>query len=190
MSTKPNPALNPPAPSDQRLYADACRAMRASDLNAVLALEQSAHAHPWSLGNFADSLQSGYGAAVYLAAPTPMTPAHHRLGEHALVGYWVAMPGFEETHLLNITVATAFRRQGWAQRMMVDLVHWSGHLRAAAIWLEVRQSNTGAQALYEQAGFERISVRKGYYPLHARAREDAIVMRLNLGTASLAPAQG
>ena len=171
----------------ERLYADACRAMVESDLDAVVAIEQSAHAHPWSRGNFADSLRAGHGAAVYVAPNAPHVPANQRVGEHALVGYWVAMPGFEESHLLNITVASGFRRQGWASRMMVDLIHWSLHIQAQTLWLEVRDSNTGAQALYDHMGFERISVRKGYYPLSTRAREDAIVMSLHLGTGANPP---
>ena len=162
--------LSPPAKA---------RAMTASDLDAVLALEQRAHAHPWSRGNFSDSLQSGYACWLYTQAAAPamefvLDPAE------ALVGYWVAMPGVDESHLLNITVAPALRRQGHARRMMEDLVAWSQAQAAPRLWLEVRESNRAARALYAALGFEAVGVRKGYYPLHTRAREDAIVMRLDL----------
>lgn len=156
------------------------RTMQPDDLDAVLALEQRAHTHPWSRGNFADSLQCGYGASVYTQANTETAPTEFSLGDQALVGYWLAMPGFEETHLLNITVAPAFRRQGWAQHMMGDLLRWSVVHRAQQVWLEVRESNAAARALYTRLGYEEVSRRKAYYPLNARAREDAIVMRFGL----------
>ena len=157
------------------------RTMLLDDLDAVLSLEQHAHAHPWSRGNFADSLACQYGASVY-TQPVDSTPAPpaYMLGSQALVGYWLAMPGVEETHLLNITVAPAFRRQGWAQHMMGDLVRWSVIQQAQVVWLEVRESNHAARALYSGLGFEAVGRRKAYYPLNARTREDAILMRLTL----------
>lgn len=157
------------------------RTMAHEDLSAVVALEQCAHTHPWSLGNFADSLRSGYGACVY-TTPESATHATFQLGEQALVGYWLAMPGVEESHLLNITVAPAFRRRGLAAHMMGDLVRWSVVHGAQTLWLEVRESNAAARGLYDRLGFEAVGRRKAYYPLNARAREDAIVMRLNLPT--------
>ncbi len=158
------------------------RTMQVEDLDAVTALEQRTHTHPWSRGNFADSLQTGYGASVYTLAAKDLQLAEFTIADQALVGYWVAMPGFEESHLLNITVAPAMRRQGVAQRMMGDLMRWSLVHRAQQIWLEVRESNIAARTLYERMGFEWVSVRKAYYPLNARTREDAIVMRLGLPT--------
>jgi ribosomal-protein-alanine N-acetyltransferase len=43
--------------------------------------------------------------------------------------------------------------------------------------LEVRPSNTGALALYQEAGFTEIGRRKGYYPAAGQRREDALVLR-------------
>ena len=62
------------------------------NLDAVLAVEQRAYAHPWSRGNFTDSLASGYELQVLLAGDT-------------VLGYFVGMKGVDEVHLLNITVA-------------------------------------------------------------------------------------
>ena len=45
--------------------------------------------------------------------------------------------------------------------------------------LEVRPSNPAAIRLYDRYGFQRIGVRRGYYPA-AEGREDAIVMRVTL----------
>lgn len=145
-------------------------AMREHDLPAVLALEQHAHAHPWTLRNFSDSLSAGHACRVYW----PTQPATN------VLGYWVAMVGVQESHLLNLTVAPQHRRQGHARRMLRDMLEWSRQCAAAQVWLEVRQSNRAARALYEDAGFVQISVRKAYYPLHDRRREDAVVMCLSL----------
>jgi len=83
-------------------------------------------------------------------------------------------------HLLNLTVAPAFRRQGWATLLLSALATWSRGQQATSLWLEVRQSNVGALALYERVGFKQVGVRKRYYPLKANAREDAVVMQLPL----------
>jgi ribosomal-protein-alanine N-acetyltransferase len=97
-----------------------------------------------------------------------------------LLGYFVAMPGFEEVHLLNITVAPACQRQGWALVMLDALVLWARAQRAEWLWLEVRASNTRAQQVYLRRGFARVGQRKAYYPAGHGLREDAVVMSLRL----------
>ncbi len=72
--------------------------MREADLDAVLALEQQAYAHPWQRRHFADCLAGGYQAQMLKAGDT-------------LLGYFVAMQGFEEVHLLNLAVAPTHQRQ-------------------------------------------------------------------------------
>jgi ribosomal-protein-alanine N-acetyltransferase len=137
-------------------------------LEPVLAIEKTAYSHPWTAGNFADSLRSGYWAQV-LRNPT---------GE--LLGYVVAMPGVEETHLLNLTVAPAHQGQGWARHLLGQLVHWSRAQGARHLWLEVRASNARARRLYVAYGFEHAGERKNYYPGLGHQREHAVVMRLPL----------
>ena len=110
-----------------------------------------------------------------------------RADGRVLLGYVVAMPGVEEVHLLNITVAPAHQRQGWARCLLDALVLWSRGQRAQWLWLEVRQSNQGARRVYERYGFKQVGVRKAYYPAAPIGREDAIVMNLPLDAA---PAPG
>ena len=97
-----------------------------------------------------------------------------------ILGYFVAMPGVQEAHLLNITVAPAFQRQGWAPLMLEALGGWARGQRAQWLWLEVRTSNERAQDVYLRHGFRRVGVRKAYYPAPGGRREDAIVMSLRL----------
>jgi len=136
-------------------------------MDAVLAIERMAYSHPWTQGNFTDAIASGYAAQVLMA-------------DHHVLGYFVAMKGVDEVHLLNITVAPAFQRQGWAQTMLEALALWSRGQAAQWLWLEVRESNQRALHVYEQHGFKRVGLRKAYYPALRGERETAIVMSLKL----------
>ncbi|OJX34014.1 MAG: ribosomal-protein-alanine N-acetyltransferase [Burkholderiales bacterium 68-12] len=134
-----------------------------AQLDAVLAIEQQAHAHPWSRRHFTDALASGYRIDLLR-------------GGDSVLGYFVAMAGVDEAHLLNLTVAPAFQRQGWAQVLLDALALWARGLGLQWLWLEVRVGNERARQVYAAHGFQQVGVRKGYYPLAAGAREDAIVM--------------
>ena len=136
-------------------------------LDALMAVEQRAYSHPWSRGNFTDSLASGYQIELLL-------------GGEQVIGYFVAMPGVEEAHLLNITVAPAYQRQGWARVLLDALALWARGRGAQWLWLEVRASNLRAQQVYEAHGFRRVGERKRYYPAAHGQREDAVVMSLPL----------
>ncbi|MDO9131741.1 MAG: ribosomal protein S18-alanine N-acetyltransferase [Hydrogenophaga sp.] len=159
--------------------------MLESDLDAVQAVESQAYAHPWSRRHFHDSLKAGYPAMLLLSEALPGEVPHPpRADGRVLLGYLVAMPGVDEVHLLNITVATAHQRQGWARLMLDALALWSRGQGAQWVWLEVRESNAPARALYERCGFAQVGVRKGYYPAGHFQREDAVVMSLNLVAAA------
>ncbi|MFD1891762.1 ribosomal protein S18-alanine N-acetyltransferase [Ottowia beijingensis] len=147
--------------------------MAAERLDAVLAIEQNVYSHPWSRRNFADTLAAGHQAQC-LVGPLPD-------GSEDLIGYFVAMQGHEEVHLLNITVAAGHQRQGWALVMLDALALWSRARGAHWLWLEVRASNTRAQQIYLKRGFARVGLRKAYYPAGHGLREDAVVMNLRLG---------
>ena len=151
-------------------------------LDAVHAVETTAYAHPWNHRHFLDSLRSGYPAVMLLGEPLPGDAGLPTVpGGEVLIGYLVAMPGVDEVHLLNITVAPVHQHQGWARLMLDALVTWSRGQGANTLWLEVRQSNAPARRLYERYGFRQVGVRRGYYPVSSFEREDAIVMSLGIG---------
>ncbi len=139
----------------------------AERLDEVLRVEQRAYAHPWTRGNFADAIQSGYQAQLLLAGDE-------------LLGYFVAMKGVDEVHLLNITVAPGHQRQGWARVMLDALAIWARGQGAQWLWLEVRVSNERAISVYQDHGYRRVGVRRNYYPAVQGQREDAVVMSLRL----------
>ena len=136
-------------------------------MNAVVAVENRAYAFPWSRQNFSDALASGYQAQLLLAG-------------QELLGYFIAMQGAGEVHLLNITVAPVYQRQGWARVMLDALAVWARGQQVHTLWLEVRVSNTRAYEVYSAQGFKRVGLRKTYYPNGSQPREDAIVMSLVL----------
>ena len=155
--------------------------MTDADLDAVHELEKRAYTHPWSRRHFADSLASGHPAVMLLGETLPGEVVHPpRADGRVLLGYLVAMPGVEEVHLLNITVAPAQQRQGWARFMLDALCLWSRGQRAQWLWLEVRAGNAPARALYQRYGFQQVGLRRAYYPAGQQQREDAVVMSLNL----------
>ena len=136
-------------------------------LDAVLQVEQRAYAHPWNRTNFLDALHSGYQAQVLVADTT-------------VLGYFVAMKGVDEVHLLNITVAPEHQGQGWARVMLDALALWARGQGAEWLWLEVRVGNLRAMQVYESHGYRRMGQRKQYYPAGHGQREDAVVMSLKL----------
>jgi len=140
--------------------------MTEARLEEVVAIERRAYPHPWTRGNFADSLRSGYQAQLLVAGDT-------------IVGYFVAMQGVDEVHLLNITVDPDFQGQGWGRVLLDALALWSRAQRAQWLWLEVRTSNTRALDVYLRYGYRRVGERRNYYPAE-HGREDAIVMSYKL----------
>ena len=152
-----------PRPAPARL-----RPMRAGDLPRVLAVEVRAYSFPWTRGNFIDSLAAGYMAELLVD------------DDDALLGYFVAMEGVQELHLLNFTVAPEQQGQGHARTLLDALEQRCRERGLPSLWLEVRTGNERARRVYRRRGFAEVGVRRDYYPAGQSAREDAIVMRLQV----------
>lgn len=140
--------------------------MREHDLDEVVAIESAIYSHPWTRGNFADSLRAGYACRTW------------RLGRE-LVGYFILMAGAGEAHLLNLSIAAPWQRRGHGSTLLGEAARLAQQFDAATLFLEVRPSNHAAQALYQRFGFRKVAVRRDYYPAHG-GREDAIVLTLPL----------
>ena len=142
------------------------RPMRVADLDRVMEVEPALYAHPWTRGNFDDSLTAGYSCWVVECGG-------------ALAGYGVLMIGLREAHLLNLSVAAPWQRRGFGRMLLDHFVHVARGSDAAQMFLEVRPSNVAARRLYADFGFRQIAVRRAYYP-SGRGREDAILMGIAL----------
>lgn len=95
-----------------------------------------------------------------------------------IVGFLVARHLAPEWELENIVVAPAARRKGLGKRLLDALLARAREAHSHSVFLEVRNSNFAARALYEKAGFQQTGRRKAYY---ADPPEDAILCRLDLG---------
>ena len=142
------------------------RPLQMADLDAVMVIEPEIYPHPWSRGNFSDSLRAGYSCWA----------CEH---EGELMGYAVMMVVLDEAHLLNISIAPGFQGRGLGRHLLEHLIGVARGHGAQTMFLEVRPSNKAAMRLYESIGFNEFSVRKGYYPA-AKGREDAVLMGLAL----------
>lgn len=138
------------------------RRMAPQDLDAIMDIEQAIYTHPWTRGNFADSLHEGN---------------HSWVMEHDgnLIGYAVLSTGAGEAHLLNLSIAADWQRQGWGRELLLFVLADVCEQGAQKIFLEVRVSNTAAQQMYLKMRFRQIGMRRDYYPAHG-GREDALVL--------------
>jgi ribosomal-protein-alanine N-acetyltransferase len=151
-------------------HAVRVRPMDSLHADAVAAIEATAYAFPWSRGNFIDSLAAGYLAEVLLDEGG------------RVVGYFVAMSVVDELHLLNITIAPVHQGRGHALRLLDRLMRHARARGAVSVWLEVRESNVRARAIYERYGFRVLGRRPGYYPA-PNGREDALLMSIAVAAA-------
>ncbi len=137
-----------------------------------MTIEVASHSHPWSRKNFEDSIaHEAYSCQLLLH-------------DGEIAGYTIACKGFEELHLLNITVAPAYRGQKLGVLLLKQLCLWGQMQGLYTLWLEVRRSNAPAQKLYSNFGMVQVGVRKDYYPLHEGGREDAFILRYDIAPAA------
>jgi ribosomal-protein-alanine acetyltransferase len=94
-----------------------------------------------------------------------------------ILAYLVAHCVDSEWELQYIVVAKSFRRRGLATLLLNELVEHARARNVSAIFLEVRESNQSARALYRKLGFQETGVRKSYY---SNPSEDAILCSLRV----------
>jgi ribosomal-protein-alanine N-acetyltransferase len=142
------------------------RQMGEVDLHEIMVIETAIYTHPWTHGNFLDSIRAGYDCRVVEVA-----------GE--LVGYGVQMIGVRESHLLNLSIAKDWQGLGYGRLLLTHSLDMARQSDVLQIVLEVRPSNEIGRHLYASMGFTEIAVRSGYYPA-PHGREDAILLVLTL----------
>ncbi len=118
---------------------------------------------PWKLSTFADCFTKPYYGVLALD------------GE-ALVGYAIVLEVLDEATLMDIAVTENERGKGIGKALVDFVLLTSKTNGMSEIWLEVRESNASAIALYEKKGFEHIETRKHYYATSA-GKEHAKIMK-------------
>ncbi|HYX81152.1 MAG TPA: ribosomal protein S18-alanine N-acetyltransferase [Gemmatimonadales bacterium] len=127
------------------------------------AIEQDVFSDPWSTQDFRDCVNY----ALFLVAD----------GDDAkIAGYIVALEAADSGEILNLAVAPGGRRHGLGRALVKQVVETLRGRGVQEIYLEVRESNAPARALYAGHGFKEVGRRKQYY---RRPLEDAIVLRLD-----------
>lgn len=141
------------------------RAAREADLESVLAIEQASFADPWSLSAFMELLNDPRVAFLIADAGG------------VVLGYVVAWFVLDEGEIGNLAVHADARRQGVGARLLDGAIAAVRKARVDALYLEVRDSNAAARALYASRGFAEVGRRREYY---RKPKEDALVLRLDL----------
>ncbi len=135
------------------------RRMEADDIPAAVVIEEAAYRQPWSAQVFADELAQP--SRTYMVAEVD--------GEMA--GFGGVMAVGDEAHITSIVIDPARRGGLIGTRLMLGLIEAALLGGAGSLTLEVRSSNTAAQALYRRFGMAPVGVRKQYYK-----DEDALIM--------------
>ena len=120
---------------------------------------------PWSPASFA-GLLSGQRVRLTVA-----------VDGGAVAGYSVLLLAAPDADLANFAVAPKARRRGIGRKLLEGVIASAQVAGVAHIYLEVRESNAAAIALYEHAGFRACGVRRKYY---REPVEDARVLRLDV----------
>jgi ribosomal-protein-alanine N-acetyltransferase len=136
--------------------------MRRRHLRAVLRIESQVYPRPWSLPLFMSELNLRTSRAYYVARV-----------DGSVVGYAGLMLTGDDAHVTTIAVDPTWHRNKIGSRLLMNLAREARERNARHLTLEVRMSNTGAQALYRKFGFRPAGIRKNYY---LETNEDAMVM--------------
>ncbi|CAN5470703.1 ribosomal protein S18-alanine N-acetyltransferase [soil metagenome] len=150
------------------------RRARESDLGAVLEIEGVSFADPWNLESFEMALD--LARMLFLVAEeTDESGRDGAGGQHAaVVGYVIALLLLDEAEVADLAVLPRVRGRGIGGRLLDQVSVEVGALGVRSLYLEVRESNASARALYESRSFAHVGRRRGYYQ---HPREDALLMR-------------
>ena len=154
------------------------RAVLESDLAAVVEIERASFADPWSHQSFALSIEPQRMRFLVAEEGTAALIGSAPSGAGRILGYVVALLLSDEAEIANLAVAPWGRRRGVGglllDRMSADL-EGAG---VRSLYLDVRESNAGARALYASRSFLEVGRRRGYY---RHPTEDALLLKRHLG---------
>ena len=137
--------------------------MNESHVASVAAIEKECFGRDaWSERSVAGELTNAL--ALWLVAVEGDTVA----------GYVGSQTVCNETDMMNVAVTADFRRRGIGEKLVNALVEELKAMDSRCLTLEVRASNTPAQAMYEKLGFTEIGRRPRYYQ---NPKEDALILR-------------
>ena len=145
---------------DRMINTAFIREYRGGDEKTIAEIEKECFSSPWSEKAITDAIDNG---TRFLIAEKGFKT----------VGYVSINTALDEGYINNIAVKKEFRRQGIAEKLLKALDRKAKELSLAFLSLEVRQSNSGAIALYQMCGYKNMGVRKNFYDA---PKEDAVIM--------------
>jgi ribosomal-protein-alanine N-acetyltransferase len=147
--------------------AFAVRPMREDDLARVMQIEVVCFSTPWKENTFR-SLLRRTDTDLYVAENDD---------DGGILGYTACWTVIDQSELGNVAVAPEARGRGIGGTLVDTVVERVKERGAHELFLEVRESNVVAQAIYRERGFAVVGRRRSYY---AHPTEDALVMRLRV----------
>ena len=143
-----------------------------ADIAAVMRIERESFSDPWSEDSFRASLQPER-MRFLVARGGPVEEG----SEPPLLGYVIALMLVEEAEIADIAVSTKARRLGIGGLLLDSMLSEAADRGVLTMFLEVRESNSAARALYESRHFREVGRRRGYY---RSPSEDALLLRRDL----------
>ncbi len=141
----------------------AIRPTIADDVSSMASIEALAFSDPWPASSFHELLAHPFSR---------MATAVDESG--GIIGYCIMLQAADEAEIANIATAPGMRRRGVGAQLLDDAIAAGTEAGVAAMFLEVRESNAAARALYSSRGFVAVGRRRGYY---RHPVEDALVLR-------------
>ena len=136
-----------------------------ADAPALVAIERRCFGDPWSEASFREALTAAW--TFVLVAQT----------SRGVAGYLVGREAGGTGEVLNLAVAPESRRRGIGDALLQSGLAAFRRSKVDEVFLEVRESNLSALALYTRHGFRPVGQRSAYY---RNPKEDALVLRLEL----------
>ena len=135
--------------------------MTVDDISQVAEIERQIFSIPWSEKAFRDSMESDN--TIYIVAKE----------NNNVAGYAGMYLSFEEGNITNVAVNPLSRRKGIGEKIVRDILNRAYEKGVRDVFLEVRETNSVAIALYEKIGFNEEGIRKNFYD---KPRENALIM--------------
>lgn len=139
--------------------------MTMDDISQIAALEKMCFSMPWSERLFINELENNNSYFLTIKIRNELI---------GYAGFWLIV---DEAHIVNLAVHPEFRRQGMGGMLLKNILDMAKQKGALKATLEVRETNTPANLLYERLGFVCVALRKGYY---ADTKEHAVIMWADL----------
>jgi ribosomal-protein-alanine N-acetyltransferase len=140
------------------------RRMKLEDVPAVHVIDMLSFSLPWSERSFRFELTENPVSRGWVAEVDGQVVA--------MLVLWFIV---DEAHIATIAVHPDFRRQGIGEEILLQSLRAARDEGARRAFLEVRASNTAAQAMYRKYGFTIAGTRPRYYRDN---NEDAFLMDL------------